>query len=229
MNTLDFSNRLIVITGVGRAGQVGEAIALGFAQRGATLALLDVQPAEVEARAASLIAQGFSASAHVANLANANAAELSAAEIIAKTQSQFDGAVHAVICVAGGFGMTGPLDSTDVAAWQKQFMINLDTAYNATRAFLPAVRAGVSSRRRAKSHDSRVGRGSPDRSPGIGAYRQRREPRGQGRRRSTAGSPRREPEVPRVPRGPEERIVGVRRQREFRSVRLCDRKGPGGA
>ena len=142
MNTLDFSNRLIVITGVGRAGQVGEAIALGFAQRGATLALLDVQPAEVEARAASLTAQGFSASAHVANLADANAAELSAAEIMAQTQRQFDGAVHAVICVAGGFGMTGPLDSTDIAAWQKQFMINLDTAYNATRAFLSAVRTG---------------------------------------------------------------------------------------
>ena len=142
MNTLDFSNRLVVITGVGRAGQVGEAIALGFAQRGATLALLDVQPAEVEARAASLTAQGFTASAHVANLADANAAELSAAEIMAQTQRQFDGAVHAVICVAGGFGMTGPLDSTDIAAWQKQFMINLDTAYNATRAFLPAVRTG---------------------------------------------------------------------------------------
>ncbi len=142
MNALDFSNRLVVITGVGRAGQVGEAIALGFAQRGATLALLDVQSAEVEARAASLTVQGFTASAHVANLADANAAELSAAEIIAQTQRQFDGAVHAVICVAGGFGMTGPLDSTDIAAWQKQFMINLDTAYNATRAFLPAVRAG---------------------------------------------------------------------------------------
>ena len=141
MNGLDFSNRLIVITGVGRAGQVGEAIALGFAQRGATLALLDVQPAEVQARAAALTAQGFTASAHTANLADTAAAELAAAEIVATHESHL-GTVHAVICVAGGFGMTGPLDSTDPSAWHKQFMINLDTAYNTTRAFLPAVRKG---------------------------------------------------------------------------------------
>lgn len=141
MNGLDFTGRLIVITGVGRAGQVGEAIALGFAQRGATLALLDVLPAEVEARAASLTAQGFAATAHVANLADTVAAERAATEIVEHTRDRFGGAVHAVICVAGGFGMTGALDSTDTAAWQKQFMINLDTAYNATRAFLPAVRS----------------------------------------------------------------------------------------
>lgn len=135
----DFSNRLVVVTGVGRAGQVGEALALGFAQRGATLALLDVQAAEAEARAASLTAQGFAASWHAANLADPEAAKSAAAEVIAR-HANFGGAVHAVVCAAGGFGMTGPLDSSDAAAWHKQFTINLETAYNATRAFLPAVR-----------------------------------------------------------------------------------------
>jgi 3-oxoacyl-[acyl-carrier protein] reductase len=145
MNELDFTGRLVVITGVGRAGQVGEAIALGFARRGATLALLDVQPAEVEARAAALVAQGFTATAHTANLADSAAAERAASEVIDRTRDRFDGKVHAVICVAGGFGATGALDSSEPAQWQKQFMINLDTAYNATRAFLPAVRAAVGS------------------------------------------------------------------------------------
>ena len=145
MNALDYTDRLIVITGVGRAGQVGEAIALGFAQRGATLALLDVQPTEVEARAATLTAQGFRATAHVANLADLLATERVAGDIGAQARDRFGGAIHAVICVAGGFAMTGLLDSTDAAAWQKQFMINLDTAYNATRAFLPAVRTGQGS------------------------------------------------------------------------------------
>lgn len=140
MDALDFSGRLIVITGVGRAGQVGEAIALGFAQRGATLALLDLQRAEVDARAADLTARGFSVTAHVANLADGTAADQAAAEVIAATRERCGGAVHAVICAAGGFGMTGALDSSDAAAWQKQFTINLDTAVNATRAFLPAVR-----------------------------------------------------------------------------------------
>lgn len=141
MPDLDFTNRLVVITGVGRAGQVGEAIAAGFAQRGATLALLDLQTPEVNARRDALIAQGFQASAHTANLADASAASAVATEVNA-AHPQFAGAVHAVICVAGGFGATGALDSSEPAMWQKQFMINLDTAYNATRSFLPALRLG---------------------------------------------------------------------------------------
>ena len=144
-NPLDFSGKLIVITGVGRAGQVGEAVALAFAQRGATLALLDVQAAEVDARAAWLTAQGFSASAHVADLANADAAKAAADQVLQHTQAQFGGQVHAVICAAGGFAMTGPISDADPAAWSRQFTISLETAFCATRAFLPAVRAAQGS------------------------------------------------------------------------------------
>lgn len=142
---MDFTNKLVVITGVGRAGQVGEALALGFAQRGATLALLDLQQAEVDARAATLREAGYTVSAHAANLADADAAQRAAAEVIAATTDRFGGAVHAVVCAAGGFGMTGPLDASDPQAWHKQFTINLDTAYGATRAFLPALREGKGS------------------------------------------------------------------------------------
>ncbi|MEO7997212.1 MAG: SDR family oxidoreductase [Gemmatimonadaceae bacterium] len=139
---MDFKNKLIVITGVGRAGQAGEIIAQTFAQQGATLALMDLQQAEVEARAATLVSAGFNATAHVANLSDAEAANKAAAEVAEKHQTQFNGAVHAVICAAGGFGMTGPVDESDPAAWHKQFLINLDTAYATTRAFLPALRKG---------------------------------------------------------------------------------------
>ena len=144
-DALDFSGKLIVITGVGRAGQVGEAVALAFAQRGATLALLDVQRDEVEARAAWLTAQGFTATAHVANLADADAAQAAANQVIEHTHAQFGGQVHAVICAAGGFAITGPISDADPAAWATQFMINLETAFCATRAFLPAVRAAQGS------------------------------------------------------------------------------------
>jgi NAD(P)-dependent dehydrogenase (short-subunit alcohol dehydrogenase family) len=137
--SLDFTNKLVVITGAGRAGQVGEALALGFAQRGATLALLDIDATEVNARASTLTAQGFTASAHAGNLADTDDATRIAAAVI-EAHKTFEGAVHAVVCAAGGFGMTGALDSSDAAAWRKQFTINLETAYNATRAFLPAVR-----------------------------------------------------------------------------------------
>ena len=135
----DFANRLVVITGVGRQGQVGEALALGFAQRGATLALLDRDEAQVQARAAELTAQGYTATAHAANLADAADAERAAREVLAAHGTS---AVHAVICTAGGFGMTGPLSDANPADWAKQFMINLDTAFATTRAFLPALREG---------------------------------------------------------------------------------------
>lgn len=137
---MDFTNKLVVITGVGRAGQVGEALALGFAQRGATLALLDLQLEQVEERAKTLRDAGYTVTAHAANLSDAEAARGAADAVVAATRDRFDGGVHAVVCAAGGFGMTGPLDASDPAAWRKQFVINLDTAYGATRAFLPALR-----------------------------------------------------------------------------------------
>ncbi len=140
MNALDFSGQLVVITGVGRAGQVGEGIAQGFADRGAALALLDLQQSEVDARCATLREQGRTVWGYAANLGDAAAAADVAARIAQDTHSTYGG-IHAVICVAGGFGATGALDSSDVSLWQRQFMINLDTAYNATRALLPAVRA----------------------------------------------------------------------------------------
>jgi NAD(P)-dependent dehydrogenase (short-subunit alcohol dehydrogenase family) len=140
---MDFTDKLIVITGVGRAGQVGEAIAQSFAQRGASLALLDREHDQVEARAAELephLRGPARVSAHTANLADAGDAERAAAEALWAHREHHLDRVHAVVCVAGGFGMTGPLHEADPEAWTKQFTINLETAFATTRAFLPAVR-----------------------------------------------------------------------------------------
>lgn len=142
-SALDFTGRLIVITGVGRSGQVGEAIALRFAQLGATLALVDLKPDDVNARGAELRAQGFKAQAFAGNLSDSAAAQRVCDQILAHADHQFNGAVHAVICAAGGFGTTGPIDESNAEAWHKQFTINLDTAFGTTRAFLPALRKGA--------------------------------------------------------------------------------------
>lgn len=135
----EFERKLVVLTGVGRKGQAGEAIARAFAERGAVLALLDVSDSEVNARAAELRADGFTATAHAGDLSDADTAERLAADVIAAHPGA-RGAVHALINAAGGFGMTGPLDSSDPAQWRRMFMISADTAYGATRAFLPALR-----------------------------------------------------------------------------------------
>lgn len=136
---MDFSSRLVVITGIGRSGQLGEALAVAFARRGATLAVVDRLAGEANDRAADLIAAGFTASAHAADLTDEGAAQ-SLVESIADTHRHFDGQVHAVICAAGGYAGGGSLDDMGVEDWQRMFAINLTTAFQTTRAFLPAVR-----------------------------------------------------------------------------------------
>ncbi len=138
---LEFSDKLVVITGVGRAGQIGEALALGFAERGAVVALLDRTGEAVQARADALVSAGFHATAHAADLSNVELAHAAAREVLAAHGPRFGGKVHGVVCAAGGFGSTGPVDDASPEGWRKQFTINLDTAFATTSAFLPALRA----------------------------------------------------------------------------------------
>ena len=132
---LALRGRTILITGVGRAGQVGEALARAFAEAGAHLALVDRDAAAVEARAAALRADGHAAHAAACDLTDPAAVEATVARLTAAA-----GDPHALVCAAGGFAATGPLDASDPDGWQRQFAINLTTAYLATRATLPALR-----------------------------------------------------------------------------------------
>ena len=136
-----FDDRVIVLTGVAREGQVGEAVARAFAERGAIVALLDREADALAARAASLVAGGFRAFAFPCDLTDP-----SAVEAVAKTVSgAHGGRVDALVNAAGGFAMSGPLADTDVALWHKMVAINLTTAFVATRAFLPLIRTAKGS------------------------------------------------------------------------------------
>lgn len=137
MSKVDFSGKTVVLTGVGRAGQVGEVVAKAFADAGARLALID-RDDQVNARADDLARSGGKASAHVCDLTNADDVAATAERIGADS----GGAVAALVNLAGGFGMSGPVADSDPAVLHKQIAINLTTAYLATRAFLPLVRAG---------------------------------------------------------------------------------------
>lgn len=136
---MDFSSRLVVITGVGRAGQLGEAVALCFARKGATLALVDRLEDEAQARAADLVSAGFAATAYAADLTNEQDASALATRIAA-AHEHFRGHVHAVVCAAGGYSGSGPLDEVSSDEWHRMYAINLETAFQTSRAFLPSVR-----------------------------------------------------------------------------------------
>ena len=135
MERLD--GKLVAITGVGRAGQVGEMLAQRFAQLGATVALLDREEHELQGRAADLKRAGHKVIAVTTDLTNPDAVASAAAQITDKGKTP----LNALVAAAGGFAMSGPVAESDFAAWQRQLQISLITAYLATRAFLPALRA----------------------------------------------------------------------------------------
>ena len=131
-----FTNQLIVLAGVGKRGQVGDVLARAFAGRGASLALLGRDPVEVEARAAELRAGGTDAAAYVCDLTDAAATEEAARRVGARTHER----AHALVSVAGGFGAGGPVASSPPDLLPRMLAINVTTAFNATRAFLPLLR-----------------------------------------------------------------------------------------
>jgi len=133
---MTFENRTVVLTGVGREGQVGEVVARAFAARGATLALIDRDGAEVERRAAAIVASGGRARAYRCDLTD----EGQVGEVAAAVATAHGGRVDALVNVAGGFAMSGPVAESDVAVLHRQLAINLTTAYLATRAFVPLLR-----------------------------------------------------------------------------------------
>jgi len=133
---MEFAGRSIVLTGVGREGQVGEAVALAFAERGARVFLVDHTEANVRARAEALVARGLRAASLAADLTDAAAATALAERVRDATA----GRLHAVVHLAGGFAKSGPVSESDPTVWARQLAMNATTAYLTTRAFLPQLR-----------------------------------------------------------------------------------------
>lgn len=125
---------VVVISGVGRAGQVGEAIADRFARDGWRLILLDRDAAELEGRAEALRRAGATVTALPCDLTDEGAVAEAARRAGAP-------AVRALVCAAGGFAASGPVADASLEVLRRQIDISLVTAFLTTRAFLPALRA----------------------------------------------------------------------------------------
>jgi len=132
-----YQGKTVVVTGVGREGQVGEALARAFAAEGASLVIVDRLANEVEARARALrplLAPGARLDAHGCDLTDGVAVSRVAQAVAAR------GPVDAVVCAAGGFATSGPVAESDTTVLQKMVTINLTTAFVTTRHFLPLLR-----------------------------------------------------------------------------------------
>ena len=133
---MHFRDRMVILTGVGREGQVGEVVAGTFADHGARMILIDRTPAHVEARAAALRGAGHDVRSYACDLTD----EAETGVVAGKIATTCGGRVDALVHLAGGFAFSGRVDESDVAVWHRQLAINLTTAYVVTRAFLPLLR-----------------------------------------------------------------------------------------
>ena len=138
---MELSGRSVVLTGVGREGQVGETVARTFAERGARVYLVDRMEDQVRARSDALLAAGLRSASLAADLSDPAAVDVLAARVREATS----GRVHALVHLAGGFSASGPVADSDPAIWTRQLTINFTTAYLTARAFLPLVRAAKGS------------------------------------------------------------------------------------
>lgn len=129
-----------LVTGVGAKGQVGEAVAAALAKRGDTVAIVSRSADEVRARAAELGAFG-EVRGYACDLSDPAAVETLAASM----RHDLGEGLDALVNLAGGYGMSGPIAASDPAAFRRQLDINFVTAYLATRAFMPMVTAALGS------------------------------------------------------------------------------------
>ena len=138
---MDFAGRSVVLTGVGREGQVGEAVAAAFADRGARVFLIDRQENDARARADALVKAGKRAAGLGVDLTD----EQAVAAVAERVRDATGGRVHAVVHLAGGFTASGLVADSDASLWSRQFSLNATTAYLTARAFLPLLRVAKGS------------------------------------------------------------------------------------
>jgi NAD(P)-dependent dehydrogenase (short-subunit alcohol dehydrogenase family) len=131
-----YENGVVVLTGIGRPGQTGEVVARAALARGARMAVVSHSADEADARAAELSTTGSDVRGFHCDLSD----EAQVAALASAVRAAFGDRVDALINMAGGFAASGPVAESDFDVWQRQFTINLTTAYLSTRAFLPALR-----------------------------------------------------------------------------------------
>lgn len=126
--------RVALVTGVGRVGQIGHAVADALGQAGAKLVLGDRNAVEVAARAREFGAQGFEARPTAGDLTEPDAARLAV-----ETALRHFGRLDVVVNVAGGLTSFGPIEKTSVTDFDREVAINLKTAFLVSQAAVPAL------------------------------------------------------------------------------------------
>ena len=130
----DFDGKVVLVTGVGRAGQIGNAVALAFGRAGAKIVACDLNAVGVAKRVREFGALGVDARPCAGDLSQPDIAEL-AVEI---ALNQF-GRLDVVVNVAGGLTTYGPIEELTMPAIDRELAINLKTTIVVSQAAIPAL------------------------------------------------------------------------------------------
>jgi NAD(P)-dependent dehydrogenase (short-subunit alcohol dehydrogenase family) len=123
-------DRVALITGAGRG--IGRAIALAYAQEGASLVLAARTRYELEQTAQE--AQVLGAMTDIVPVDISDPAQVE--DLVRQTVEQF-GTIDILVNNAGMTGPVGPVQETDVAAWIQTIQVNLIGTYLCCRAVVP--------------------------------------------------------------------------------------------
>ena len=130
----DFRGKVVLVTGVGRAGQIGNAVALAFGKAGAKIVACDQNAVGVAERVREFAAQGVDARPCAGDLTQPDIAAL-AVEVALKHFGRLD----VVVNVAGGLTTYGPISQVTVEALDREIAINLKTVVLVSQAAIDAL------------------------------------------------------------------------------------------
>ncbi|MCX6299448.1 MAG: glucose 1-dehydrogenase [Bacteroidetes bacterium] len=125
----DLTNKTAAITG--SASGIGRAIAMLFAKQGASIHIIDFNLAAAELVVAEITALGGSAFAHAADVSDQNLM-VNIFERIGKLD---------ILVNNAGIAHVGTIETTSSADFDKVFRVNVQGAYNAMFAAIPAIKS----------------------------------------------------------------------------------------
>ena len=132
----DLRGKVALVTGVGRVGQIGHAVARGIGRAGAKLLLADVNAVGLADRVKEFAAEGITAKVSAGDLTQPEASRAAAAA----AQAQYGG-LDILVNVAGGFFSYGPFTEVKPEILDRELAVNFKTAFFMCQAAVPLLLA----------------------------------------------------------------------------------------
>jgi NAD(P)-dependent dehydrogenase (short-subunit alcohol dehydrogenase family) len=128
-----FEGKTVIVTG--GAGGIGSAIARRFAEEGAKIALLDLDPSAAQARAEELKREGAEALGLGVDITDAEACQRAAGAIMERW-----GGIDVLVNCAG-LTQVGPFAENDLSVYRRVMDVNFFGSVNCTKAAMDSLRA----------------------------------------------------------------------------------------